>query len=167
MAKVALVRSTDIWSLLASILLVILGFYVWSHPAEGLLAIALYLGIALIVVGVGYFMQGDALVGIIDALVGIIFVANLGLTAASLPIIFGLWCIIVGLSQLYTAYQVKMTYSLWFWPMLSGVLGVIFGILILAYPNFGFLTIPALMGTYLLLFGITGILEYAQGRKLI
>lgn len=43
-----------IWHLIAGIIMAVLGIYVWFNPVVSLVALALYLGIAFIVVGAGY-----------------------------------------------------------------------------------------------------------------
>lgn len=94
------VQKLSVWHLIAGIIMAALGIFVWFNPMASLVAMALYLGIVFIVVGAGYFMASFAyrsgwylLVGFLDMLVGVIFVANLGVTAASLPIILpcGVW----------------------------------------------------------------------------
>ena len=43
-----------IWHMLAGILMVILGTYVWFNPFVSLMALSLYIGIALMIIGAGY-----------------------------------------------------------------------------------------------------------------
>ena len=49
-------QTAGFWHLFAGIIMVILGFYVWFNPVASLLGLALYIGIAFIVVGAGYFL---------------------------------------------------------------------------------------------------------------
>ena len=98
MAASKIQPNMGIWHLIAGIVIAVLGVYVWFNPAATLLGLALYLGIIFIVVGAGYFMLSFSnrsgwylTVGILDMLVGVIFVGNLGLTAATLPIVLALW----------------------------------------------------------------------------
>ena len=164
----------SIWRLVAGIIMALLGIYVWLNPVVSLLALALYLGIAFIVVGAGYaaisfrYESGwYLLVGLLDIFVGIIFVANLGVTAASLPIIFALWCLAVGIIQIVAAYRSYKGGYGWSWSLVAGILGVVFAFLILVYPVLGTITITALMGAYILLYGVVEILEYVMNRKLV
>ncbi len=166
--------NVSIWHLVAGIIMAFLGIYVWLNPVVSLLALALYLGVAFIIVGIGYaaisfrYESGwYLLVGLLDIFVGIIFVANLGVTAASLPIIFALWCLAVGIIQIVAAYRLYRDGYRWLWSMVAGILGVVFAFLILAYPVIGTVTITALMGAYILLYGIVEILEYMLNRKLV
>lgn len=174
MAVTKTMYSHGIWHLIAGVLMAIIGFYVWFHPAETLLALALYLGIIFIIVGAGYFVASFTYesgwylaVGILDILVGIIFVGNLGVTAVSLPIIFALWCLAVGAIQIVSAFQYKQMGFPWGWSLVSGILGIIFGFVILTYPAIGAITITVLMGLYLILYGAVEIAEYGYARKTV
>ena len=174
MAEVAIIQAQKpgFWHLLAGVIMVLLGVYMWFNPQITLMALALYLGIVFIIVGAGYFMASFSndsgwymLVGVLDVLVGVVFVANVGVTSISLPIIFALWCMAVGAIQLVTTYQFFKAGISWGWTLCFAVLGILFGFLILAYPFIGTLTIVALMGTYMMLFGILVIAEYVYSRR--
>ena len=47
-------RPVSIWHLVAGVIMAALGIYVWFNPVATMVALALYLGIAFIVLGVGY-----------------------------------------------------------------------------------------------------------------
>jgi len=168
-------RPVSIWHLIAGVIMAALGIYVWFNPVATMLALALYLGIAFIILGVGYVSASfqydsgwDLFVGVLDILVGVIFVGNLGVTAASLPVIFALWCLAVGVIQLVVSYRFKKAELNWGWTLTSGILGILFAFLILTYPALGVITITALMGAYILLYGVLEIAEYAtNNRKVI
>lgn len=175
MAETMKVRQSrvSLWHLLAGVIMALMGIYVWFNPAVTLMALALYLGIVFIVVGVGYFSASFTyesgwymLVGALDVFVGVIFVANLGVSAASMPIIFALWCLAVGIIQLVTAFQYRSAGQPVFWPMVAGIIGILFAFLILTYPAVGTITLTALMGAYFVLYGAVEIAEYLFNRKL-
>ncbi len=162
------------WHMIAGIIMVLLGIYVWFNPAATLMALALYLGIVFIVLGVGYFAFSFTFdsgwymfIGLLDLFVGIIFVSNLGVTAASMPVIFALWCLAVGVVQVVTAFQFKSAELPWSWSMTAGIIGILFAFLILAFPSLGVFTLTFLMGAYIVLFGIVEIAEYTSNRRLI
>lgn len=161
-----------LWHLLAGILMVILGVYVWLNPIVSLVALSLYIGAALIVIGAGYV--GSSLtvesgwfmfVGVIDIIIGIILVANIGVTAVTLPVIFAIWCIAVGVAQLVSSYRLGRADMAWGWSFVLGALGIIFGFLILQYPALGVITISTLMGVYIILYGVLEIVEYFYFRN--
>ncbi len=173
MPETNMLRTSNAWHLVAGILMALLGVYVWMNPAATLVAMALYLGIVFIVVGAGYFMASFSLesgwymlVGLLDIFVGVIFVGNLGVTAASIPVIFALWCLAVGIIQVVTAYQMSKLGASWKWTSVAGILGILFAFLILAYPSIGAFTLTALMGLYVILYGVVEIIEYFYFRKI-
>lgn len=172
-AKIVAERNS-FWHLIAGVLMAALGIYVWFHPDETLVALALYLGVVFIAVGVGYFIASFSyesgwymFVGLLDIFVGVIFVGNLGVTALTLPIIFAVWCLAVGVIQLVSSFQYRKMGAPWTWLITSGILGIIFAFLILAYPSLGTIAITALMGTYIILYGVFEITEYLYSRKVI
>ncbi len=174
MADIKTGHSIGIWHLLAGVLMLILGIYVFFHPVVTMVALALYLGIIFIVIGAGYFMTSFTfdsgwymLVGLIDIFVGVIFISNLGITAESMPVIFALWCLAVGVIQLVEAFRFRQAGYPWGWTLGAGLVGIIFAFLILAYPVLGSVTITALMGAYIVLYGIIEIAEYVTGKRLI
>ena len=161
------VQKLSVWHLIAGIIMAALGIFVWFNPMASLVAMALYLGIVFIVVGAGYFMASFAYRSGWYLLVGVIFVANLGVTAASLPIIFALWCLAVGAVQIVSAFQLRNSGVSWGWTLTAGILGVLFAFLILAYPAIGTITLTALMGAYILMYGIIEIVEYSTNQRLL
>ena len=148
-----------IWHLIAGIVIAVLGVYVWFNPAATLLGLALYLGIIFIVVGAGYFMLS------FSNRSG--FVGNLGLTAATLPIVLALWFLAIGVMQIVASFSLRREGYSWGWSLLAGVLGVLFAFLILAYPAVGAVTITALVGAYFFMYGVIEIGEYVSNRRLM
>ena len=103
---------TGFWHLIAGIVMILVGGFIWFNPAISLIALTLYLGSALIIVGAGYIttsLETDigwfTFVGVLDILIGIILVANIGVTTLTLPIIFGIWCLAIGAAQLVSSYK--------------------------------------------------------------
>lgn len=88
--------------------------------------------------------------GLLDILVGVILVANLGVTAATLPMIFALWCLAVGVIQLVTSFQLRKIGAPWGWSLGIGILGILFAFMILIFPSIGAVTITTLMGMYII-----------------
>ena len=54
MATIKHVRNISLWHLTAGIIMTLLGTYIWFNPMISLLGLALYLGIAFIIAGMGY-----------------------------------------------------------------------------------------------------------------
>jgi len=157
----------SLWRLAIGVIMVLLGLYVWFNPVTSLVALALYIGIAFIVVGAGYIVSSfsyesgwELFVGLLDVLVGIVLVSNLGITAASLPVILAVWCLAVGVIQIATSWRRGRDGYAWGWSLTIGILGILFAFLILSYPVVGVLTITTIIGLYLVLYGVFSIAEY-------
>ena len=82
------------WNLFAGVVMLLLGGMIWFNPFDTLIALAFYIGISFIIAGLFYLVSAYELrfgwyllVGSFDMLVGVVLISNLGITAASLPII--------------------------------------------------------------------------------
>ena len=162
----------NIWKLVAGIVMAILGVVILFNPFETMLALAFYIGFGFAAAGCFYMLSAIGiksgwylLVGLLDLVVGIILMANLGITAASLPIILALWSLTVGVVQLFGTGELKRIGLPWGWSALMGVVSIGFGVLILAFPLLGAITISMVVGFYVLLFGILQLAEYQMSKN--
>lgn len=164
--------NTGRWNLVAGIIMLLLGVFIWFNPFGTMLALAFYLGIGFVLAGGFYIMSSIdiksgwyLLVGVLDLIVGLILMANLGVTAASLPIILALWCLTVGIIQIIGAFEIKRSGRPWAWSVMMGIAGVIFGLIILAYPLVGAITISTVTGLYAVMFGLLQLAEYYMSKN--
>ncbi len=160
----------NIWLLIVSLILIMCGIYVLFSPATALVASALIAGAAFIAMGAGYLMAFrytrsymHVTLGVLDIVVGLILLVNLGVTAASMPIIFAFWCLFVGITQVVAALELReVGEPIEKWLLASGIIGIIFSLLIFFNPVFGVLTISFLMGAYLILYGAFELNRYLR-----
>jgi uncharacterized membrane protein HdeD (DUF308 family) len=159
------------WNLVAGIVMLLLGVFVLFNPLGTMLALAFYIGLGFVLAGGLYVLSAIdiksgwyLLVGLFDILVGLIFMANLGVTAATLPIILALWSLTVGIIQLVGAFDLRKFGLPWSWSLMMGLLGVGFGLLILVYPTLGAVAISTAVGLYALIFGALQLAEYYVSR---
>ena len=171
---VALKLKNAKWNLIAGIAMIILGVLVWFNPFDTMLALAFYVGLGFLLVGAFYMMASMnvksgwyLLVGALDVLVGLILIFNLGVTAASLPIILALWSLAVGVIQIIGAFEIKKFGFPWGWSAIMGGVGIIFGLVILAYPMIGAITISTVVGLYAIMFGILQLIEYKMSKDVV
>ena len=174
MSPTALIREnrTGKWQLLTGILMLLLGIYMWFNPLETLVALALYAGIIFIVMGVAYFAASFSLssgwylaAGILNIMLGVIMIANLGLSVETVPLIFGLWALSMGIVETVAAFQYRKMSLPWKTLLTSGILGLVFGCLILAYPVFSGITIAILLGICFFVYGIMEIMQYIAFKR--
>ena len=158
------------FTLLRGIILLILAFFVFRHPANALMGVAIYIGISLLITGIlqtgasigfkdlfpnwGWVLAG----GLLDIVFAFVLLSNPALTAASLPFVIGFWIILSGIMSFADSFQSKKEgNSLWGLSMLGGVLSVIVGYFIMSNIIVGALVITTWMGIGFLIIGIVNI----------
>ncbi len=158
----------SVWLLIIGILLILCGLYVIFNPVTALIASAMIIGLIFIVVGTGYLMvfrESESYMmlslGILDLIIGVLFIANLGITAVNMPIIFGLWILFNGITEIVMGIEMKGRLDTnWKILFFGGIAGVIFSLLIFAYPVIGTFVITMLIGAYLIAYGALEIVRY-------
>lgn len=169
---------TNLWWLQISLGIAFISFGIWIAlvPKEGYAELSLFFAIAILLTGAfeitraiknkGYSKNWSwyLLGGIIDAIVGIVFLANLELTMRLLPILLGLWIIFRGILYITVSIDVRRgAFGTWFVLFFFGVLIIAMGVIILAKPEVGSYT---LVYTTSIAFIITGIFRVILGRSL-
>ena len=77
-----------------------------------------------------------------------------GLTALVLLYFIASWAIVTGVMEIMAAVQLRRELSGELLLGLSGILSILFGLLLFAFPGAGALTVVWLIGAYALLFGV-------------
>lgn len=93
----------------------------------------------------------EGVVGIIAGLLAFFQTALVGLT---LILIFAAWAIVTGIFEIVTAIQLRKEIDNEWMLLLSGVLSVIFGVLVFFFPEAGAFTVVTVIGVYAIIFGI-------------
>jgi len=139
---------TNWWILLiVGILFLILSGKVMMHPAESIIGLAFFIGWASLIAGffqVGFAISSKAIIknwtwrlfsGIINIVIGVIFLSHPAMTAQMLPFLFGFWMIFIGITTFFNGIREKNSNvpGGWF-EMLLGVLIFIGGMSISYYP---------------------------------
>ncbi|MBZ0292042.1 MAG: HdeD family acid-resistance protein [Anaerolineae bacterium] len=95
--------------------------------------------------------------GIIGVIAGIVVFANPLFSAITLPLfvlyIVAFWAIFTGVSEIVAAFQLRKEIEGEFWLGLSGLLSLVFGILLLVNPGEGILTLLFIVAAYAIIFG--------------
>lgn len=157
----------------SGVLMIAAGILAWVFPDTAILAAAIYIGFLFLISGGAYltdfyyFRSGWLLAtGLLDLILGIILVLNLGVTLASLPLVLALWILGVAVTQVAFGIDAKAAKDAsWKWLMISGMTGILFGLWILGTPLIGFLTVSTLVGGYFVFYGILSLTEYYQTGK--
>jgi uncharacterized membrane protein HdeD (DUF308 family) len=104
------------------------------------------------------------IVGLIGIAAGIVTFSYPGITALALYFIIAIWAFVIGIFQIIAAITgVGDVSHRWLWAF-SGILSVLFAILLFTYPAAGIAVVVWLIGFYALLHGITLIMLGFQLR---
>ena len=130
------------------IVFVLLGIYMIAEPAGSFAALGFLFGLIIFLVGVAELLRvsrertvGDRqwhlMLGIIDIILGVVFMAHVTASMAILRIILGVWFLFKGIS-LFTFSRNHASS----WGLTAGaILVFVFGLLVLFNPTFGDMTI--------------------------
>jgi uncharacterized membrane protein HdeD (DUF308 family) len=116
-------------------------------------------GIFAVAAGIGMRRQIDrwwliVLEGVAGIILGLLTFRSPDITALVLLSFIAAWSIITGVIEIVTAVRIRTMIPNEWLLILSGVVSIIFGILLIAQPSAGALSIVWLLGGYALLFGI-------------
>jgi uncharacterized membrane protein HdeD (DUF308 family) len=99
------------------------------------------------------------LLGLFDVVAGVVAIAYPGITAGALVIVIGIWAIIGGGTQLAAAWSIRGSGSGWF--TVGGLLSIIAGFVLIAWPGIGAVSLAIVFGAYLVVYGITMLVSAA------
>jgi uncharacterized membrane protein HdeD (DUF308 family) len=153
-------------TLLRGVFWILFGVYVLSRPGISLLALTLALGIMMFIDGVisasnafsGRKEHDDwwvlLLVGLTGIGVGVLTFYRPAATALAVVFYIAIWAIATGLLEIVAAVRLRKEIKGEVWLGLAGVASVLFGVLLIARPAAGALTILWLIAVYAIAFGI-------------
>ena len=124
---------------------------------------ALVYGLFSLIAAIGGRRQGAArwllaLEGVIGLLAAIVTLRTPSTTAMVLIFFIWVWAIATGLLRIFEAIRLRKEISGVVWLALSGVLGVLFGLVLIFRPMVGILTLASIIAGYALLLGVLEIL---------
>ena len=92
--------------------------------------------------------------GIVGIGAGIVTFVYPGLTALVLLYIIAVWALITGVLELVAAVRLRRVIENEWWLILTGIVSILFGIVLLAAPGAGALAVVWLIGAYAIIFGL-------------
>jgi uncharacterized membrane protein HdeD (DUF308 family) len=151
------------------------GVLILSWPGATLVAVAVLLGLQLIIGGVfraitAFAFDADSvaarilflLLGVLMVILGILCLRSPLQTIAVLVLLFGLSCIVSGALELFHGFTGGGG-----WAIASGVVSILVGIVVLSYPVSSVATLVWLFGIALVVVGLTSVIGAftpARGR---
>ncbi|MBB2911166.1 uncharacterized membrane protein HdeD (DUF308 family) [Streptosporangium becharense] len=94
------------------------------------------------------------LAGVVGILAGVAVLLWPGITALSLLVLIAAWAIAVGILEIVAAVRLRKVMEGEWTFIVSGVLSVLFGLLLLAWPAAGALAMIWLIGTMAIVYGV-------------
>ena len=154
------------WLFAYGLLTLIAGIAVLAWPGVTLLVLAVLFGVQLIVSGifrlVAALASDDltggtrvllALLGVLSVAVGLWAVRHVLLTLLALVVFLGIFWVINGVIEIFTAVGHRGMPQRG-WTVAMGVLSVLAGIVVLAYPGLSLVSLAVILGVWLLIFGV-------------
>ncbi len=104
--------------------------------------------------------------GILGILAGAIALIWPGITALAFLYLLAAWAILTGVVEIVAPLSFPMSGGRAVLSVLTGLVSIVFGILIAAQPSSGLLAVVWLIGVYAIVFGIMYVAVYFQSRSL-
>jgi uncharacterized membrane protein HdeD (DUF308 family) len=104
--------------------------------------------------------------GILAILAGVIALVWPGITALAFLYLLAAWAILTGILELVAPLSFPMGVGRGFLMVLTGLISIVFGIVIAAQPASGLLAVVWLIGVYAIVIGIMYVVVYFQARSL-
>jgi uncharacterized membrane protein HdeD (DUF308 family) len=98
-----------------------------------------------------------AIMGVLGIVVGVVTFVAPGLTALSLLYLVAFWAITTGTFQVIAAIQLRKELDNEFWMALGGVASIVFGVLLVAAPGEGLISLVWLVGIWAVVFGVSSL----------
>ena len=166
-----------IWAVVRGVIAIIFGIVAMSSPITTALVLATVIGVFAIVDGIIDLIDAirhrgtsgvglRVFLGIISLLFGIIILVWPGKTVGFLVILIAIWSIAIGLLQVIANVGIrKEAPGAWVWGVISGGLGVVFGILVLFNLGIGVVALVWMLGIWAIVFGLALVVLGLQVRK--
>jgi uncharacterized membrane protein HdeD (DUF308 family) len=154
------------WILAYGILTFLAGLAALVWPGETLLVVAVLFGIQLIVSGMFRFVAALAtddltggtrvllaLLGVLSVIIGLWAVRHVLITLLALTVFLGIFWVVNGFIEVFTALSHRGTDDRG-WTVLMGLLSIVAGVIVLAFPGLTLVGLAVILGVWLLIFGV-------------
>ena len=171
-------RQVWYWTVIRGVLAVVFGVVALVAPISTAVSLAVVVAVFAIVDGLFEIVDGirhrstggaglRILQGVLTLAFGVVLVVWPAITALAIVWTIGLWAVVVGIIQVVVALSLrKVVRSGWGWGVVSGLVSVIFGILLLARPDAGLVSIIWVLGVYAIMLGVLLVGFGLQVRRL-
>jgi uncharacterized membrane protein HdeD (DUF308 family) len=153
------------WVLAFGIITLLTGLAALVWPGRTLIVVAVLFGIQLIVMGIFRFVAAFAsddltggtrvllaLLGVLSLIIGLYAVRHVLITLLALALLLGIFWVVSGTVELFTALSHRGMQGRG-WTAFMGILSIVSGIIVLAYPGISLLVLAVVLSIWLLVFG--------------
>lgn len=171
-------KSTKIWLVISSILLIVLGIFCIAKPGETLLASAWLIGCFTLVSGISKliftfrtqrYLPNSAsrfLSALLQIFIGCFFLFNLLETAVAIPVVFSLWVMFEGIIIFIQSFDYKKVgFGQWWLIMLFGIAAAVLGIYGMTNPVFSGTIVSTMIGLAIVALGAAYLMGYVGIKK--
>jgi uncharacterized membrane protein HdeD (DUF308 family) len=165
-------KKSSMWlrilEIIAGIIILILAGYVIAYPGAAILTLILFLSIALVILGIAYFIRvfGRGISGwqrVINLVLSVLAIIIAAFVIDN-PLIYGSLTLVylLGLALLFAgiASAARGTVG----SIVVGILGIIVGFVVIIFPGLGLATLVLLLAVFLVIFGLESIISGIIGR---
>jgi uncharacterized membrane protein HdeD (DUF308 family) len=155
-----------------------LGVLALAWPGRTLIVVAVVFGVQLVVMGIWRFVAAFAvsdagggtrvlyaLLGVLSLVIGLYALRHVLITVVALALLLGIFWVVNGTTELFTALSVREMPNRG-WIIFSGILSIIAGIILLAYPGISVLVLAVVIAIWLIVYGVMLISLGLQMRSL-
>ena len=165
------------WVLGFGIVTFVLGILALAWPGRTLIAVAVVFGAQLVVMGIFRFVSAFAsadltggtrvllaLLGVLSLIIGLYAVRHVLVTLLALALLLGIFWVVNGTIELFSALSHREMQGRG-WTAFMGILSVVSGVIVLAYPGISLRVLAVVLSIWLLVYGVMLILLAAQIRS--
>ncbi len=155
-----------IWLLAFGVLTLLAGVAAVAWPGPTVIAIAVLFGIQLVVVGIFQFVNAfagtgltggvrvmSAVLGLLAFVVGLYAVRHVLVSVVALALLLGIFWVVNGFAEIFNALAHRDSPHRG-WMGFVGVLSVLAGVVVLAYPGISLVTLALVLGVWLIVYGV-------------
>ena len=165
------------WVLGFGIVTFVLGILALAWPGRTLIVVAVVFGAQLVVMGIFRFVSAFAsadltggtrvllaLLGVLSLIIGLYAVRHILVTLLALALLLGIFWVVNGAVELFSALSHREMQGRG-WTAFMGLLSVVSGVIVLAYPGISLRVLAVVLSIWLLVYGVMLILLASQIRS--
>jgi uncharacterized membrane protein HdeD (DUF308 family) len=168
-----------IWLLAFGIVTLVAGIAAVAWPGPTVIAIAVLFGIQLVVAGIFQFVNAfasddltggvrvlSAVLGLFAIIIGVYAIRHVLVSVVALALLLGIFWVVNGFVEIFNALA-RRDYPNRGWTGFIGVLSILAGIVVLAYPGISLVTLALVLGVWLIIYGVMEIAMAFRVRSAI